>query len=162
MLSIVWIVVLFCCSLLLPWIGHLCDKHGPRQVLAAVIVPYVLLLAAMGKIINLGTFVGVFFPMRLIGPGVLVLIGFTTSQHWYKYLLYHTLPPSNQVLYSPTFLSHELFSFRKLSNLTLTPNPLTGTPTAPSHNYSNPVYTGMLHHHHFVLLYISNYYTHHD
>jgi MFS family permease len=80
-LSIVWSVVLFICSLLLPFAGRMCDSYGPRSVLAAVAVPYIALLLLMGKVVNLASFIGAFFFMRLIGPGVLVLVGSTTMNH---------------------------------------------------------------------------------
>ena len=80
-LAAIWSAVLFNCSLLLPFAGRMCDKHGCRAVLVAVIVPYSLLLIVMGKVTSTASFAATFFFMRLIGPGVLVLIGSTAVNH---------------------------------------------------------------------------------
>lgn len=82
-LSTIWVTVLFGCSLLLPYIGGLSDRIGPRKLLLLVSGPYALLLGLLGQTRGPFAFCLVFFLTRLVGPGVLVLIGQTTVNRWF-------------------------------------------------------------------------------
>jgi len=82
-LSTIWVTVLCTCSLLLPYLGALSDRIGPRKLLLLVVGPYVGLLSLLGQTRGPVAFCGTFFLTRLVGPGVLVLVGQTTVNRWF-------------------------------------------------------------------------------